>query len=182
MPAKPAWLLRIPEIVDELQALTVPVIDRSMCERLFCVRRRRAITLMQEFGACQSGRTLLIERIAMIKNLEALQEGQEFEGERCRKQKLQDSLDDLHRHRAAAKVVIPALPPELRKQLPELPAGVSVRDRELAIEYNSVEQLLQRLYELSQAAAADFEGFITVIEAPTSTASEVTQSRPNSPA
>jgi hypothetical protein len=39
MPAKPAWLLRIPEIVDELQALTVPVIDRSMCERLFCVRR-----------------------------------------------------------------------------------------------------------------------------------------------
>ena len=73
MPAKPAWLLRIPEIVDELQALTVPVVDRAMCEQLFCVRRRRAITLMQELGACQSGRTLLIERMAMIQRLEALQ-------------------------------------------------------------------------------------------------------------
>ena len=82
MPAKPAWLLRSPEIDRELQALTVPVIDCSMWERLFCVRRRRAITLMQEFGACQSGRTLLVERISMIKNLEALREGQEFEGER----------------------------------------------------------------------------------------------------
>ena len=170
MPAKPAWLLRIPEILDKLQSLTVPVIDRCLCERLFGVRRRRAITLMQEFGACQSGHTLLIERASMIYKLEALQEGQEFKGERHRKQKLQDSLNQLHRHRAAAKVRIPVLPPELRKQLPELPAGVHIRDRELAIEYTDVEQLLQRLYELSQAAASDFEAFTTVIETPASTA------------
>src|SRR4051812_3761353 len=170
MHAKPAWLLRIPQIVQELQALTVPVVDRCMCERLFCVRRRRAITLMQELGACQSGHTLLVERAAMIRRLEAIEEGQEFERERHRKRRLRDSLDALHRHRAAAKVVIPVLPPELRKHLPELPAGISVRDRELAIEYNNVEQLLQRLYELSQAAAADFDAFITVVEAPTSTA------------
>jgi hypothetical protein len=182
MPAKPAWLLRISEIVEELQSLSVPIVDRCMCERLFCVRRRRAITLMQEFGAYQSGRTLLIERLTMIQRLKALQAGQEFEGEQHRKQKLRDSLDQLHRHRAAAKIRIPMLSPELRKQLPELPAGVYVRDRELAIEYDSVEQLLQRLYELSQAAVADFEGFITVIEAPAGTASEVRQSRPNSPA
>ena len=58
MPAKPVWLLRIPEIVQALQALPVPVVDRFMVERLFGVRRRRAITLMQEFGAYQSGRTL----------------------------------------------------------------------------------------------------------------------------
>lgn len=51
MPAKPAWLLRTPEILHDLQSLTVPVVDRCMFERLFCVRRRRAITLMQEFGA-----------------------------------------------------------------------------------------------------------------------------------
>src|SRR4051795_11355559 len=126
MPAKPAWLLRIPQIVEELQALTVPVVDRVMCERLFCVRRRRAITLMQEFGACQSGRTLLVERVAIIDRLQALQEGREFKGEQHRKHKLRDSLDQLHRHRAAVKVRIPVLPPELRRQLPELPTGVCV--------------------------------------------------------
>jgi hypothetical protein len=178
MPAKPAWLLRIPEIVQALQALTVPVVDRLMFERLFGVRRRRAITLMQEFGAYQSGRTLLVERGAMIRRLELLQEGEEFEVERERKQKLQDSLDQLHRHRTAAKVIIPVLSSELRKQLPQLPSGVHVRDRELAIEYNNVVELLQRLYELSQAAATDFEGFTTVIEASRSAASQCTQSRP----
>src|SRR3954454_10727139 len=182
MPAKPAWLLHIPQIVDELQALTVPVLDRVMCERLFCVRRRRAITLMQEFGACQSGRTLLVERVAMIERLQALQEGREFKGEQHRNHKLRDSLDQLHRHRAAVKVRIPVLPPELRRQLPELPAGVYIRDRELAIEYSNVEQLLQRLYELSQAAAGDFEGFITTVEAPRRPASEVHLPRPNPPA
>jgi hypothetical protein len=180
MPAKPAWLLRIPEILDDLQSLAEPVIDRCMCERLFRVRRRRAITLMQEFGARQSGRTLLLERTAMVHKLEALQQGQEFESERDRKRKLRDGLDELHRHRAARKVRIPVLAPELRKQLPELPCGVHVRDRELAIEYANVEQLLQRLYELSQAAAIDFEAFTTVIETPAGTA-EVTQSRPKSP-
>jgi hypothetical protein len=133
-----------------------------MCERLFRIRRRRAITLMQEFGAYQAGRTLLIERTAMIDKLEALQQGQEFERERKRKQKLSDGLDELHRHRTAVR--IPVLAPELRKQLPELPAGVHVHDRELTIEYTNVEQLLQRLYELSLTAAADFDAFVTAVD------------------
>ena len=171
MPAKPAWLLRIPDILDDLRSLSAPVVDRFMCEGLFGIRRRRAIILMQELGACQSGRTHLLERTAMIRKLEALQEGQEFERERNRRQKLRAGLDDLHRHRAAANVRISVIAPELRKRLPDLPAGVHIRDRELSIEYNSVEQLLQRLYELSQAAAGDFEGFVEVIGAPGGTAS-----------
>jgi hypothetical protein len=119
---------------------------------------------MQEFGAYQSGRTLLLDRTAMINKLEALQQGHEVEHERDRKQKLSNGLDELHRHRAAAKVRIPVLAPELRKQLPELPTGVHVRQHELSIEYADVEQLLQRLYELSQAAAADFDAFVTVVD------------------
>jgi hypothetical protein len=164
MPAKPAWLLRVPHILEDLRSLSEPVVDRSMCERLFRIRRRRAITLMQEFGAYQSGRTLLLERTVMIDKLEALQQGQEFHRERKRKQKLRDGLDELHRHRAAAKVRIPVLAPELRKHLPELPVGVHVHDRELTIKYTDVEQLLQRLYELSQTAAADFDAFVTVVD------------------
>jgi hypothetical protein len=105
--------------------------------------------------------------VKLIGKLNDLQQGQEFEHERSRKQKLRDGLDELHRNRAAAKISIQTLPPELRRSLPELPAGIRVGDREMAIEYNNVEQLLQRLYELSQAAAADFETFATIVESTT---------------
>src|ERR1035438_7663896 len=45
MPAKAQWLLRVPEILAELAALDVPVLDRAVCERLFRLRRRRTIDL-----------------------------------------------------------------------------------------------------------------------------------------
>jgi len=62
MPAKAQWLLRVPEIIVELNGLDVPVVDRALCERLFRLRRRRAIDLMGCFGGYQAGRTFLIER------------------------------------------------------------------------------------------------------------------------
>jgi hypothetical protein len=167
MPAKPTWLHRVPEIVQELKALAVPVVDRTMFERLFRVRRRRAVTLMQQFGALQTGHTLVVERLRVISSLERIQYGREFEQEQQRKQKLSASLDELHRHRRGSNVVIPPISPELRRQLPSLPLGVRASDGQLAIEFNSVEQLLQRLYELSAAAADDFDRFTEVVEAAT---------------
>src|ERR1039458_5601050 len=47
MPAKAQWLLRVPEILAELAALDVPVLDRAVCERLFRLRRRRTIDLSE---------------------------------------------------------------------------------------------------------------------------------------
>jgi hypothetical protein len=45
MPAKPEWLLRLPDIRAELEHLDVPVVDRAGIERIFGLRRRRAIEL-----------------------------------------------------------------------------------------------------------------------------------------
>ena len=50
MPAKSSWLQRIPEIIETLSAMGVPAVDRATCERLFGVRRHRAIDLMQRSG------------------------------------------------------------------------------------------------------------------------------------
>jgi hypothetical protein len=55
MSMKKTWLLRLGEIREELTAVEAPVIDRAMCERLFGVRRRRALQLMHSFGGWQSG-------------------------------------------------------------------------------------------------------------------------------
>ena len=66
MPAKAQWLLQIPEIVSLLETFDVPVVDRGTIERLFGLRRRRAIELMHRFGGYQAGRTFLIDRHLLI--------------------------------------------------------------------------------------------------------------------
>src|SRR5689334_12786005 len=58
MPAKPAWLLHLSEIIEQLEAFDVPVVDRGIVERVFGLRRRRAIELLHRFGGYQAGRTL----------------------------------------------------------------------------------------------------------------------------
>ena len=60
MPAKPEWLLRLPEIRAELEHLEVSVVDRAMIERIFGLKRRRAIELLHQFGGYQAGRTFLV--------------------------------------------------------------------------------------------------------------------------
>jgi hypothetical protein len=59
MPVKVQWMLQIPIILERLQALDVPVVDRSVCERVFGVRRRQAVKLMHQFGGYRSGNAVL---------------------------------------------------------------------------------------------------------------------------
>jgi len=69
MPARAEWLLNIPKILKQLAVLDVPVVDRATCEKLFG-RRRRAIGLIRHFGGYQTGRTLLVDCVALIARLE----------------------------------------------------------------------------------------------------------------
>jgi hypothetical protein len=85
MPAKPLWLLHIPEIVSQLEAFDVPVVDRAIIERVFGLRRRQAIALLHRFGGYQAGRTFLVDRRLLIEHLRHLADGEEFQRE-CRRQ------------------------------------------------------------------------------------------------
>ena len=93
MPTKKTWLLRLPEIREELSAMKVPVVDRAIFERLFGVRRWRAIQLLHYFDAYQSGRTFLIDRIRLIEQLVPLEASAEFAIEQRRRTRLVDSLE-----------------------------------------------------------------------------------------
>jgi hypothetical protein len=88
MPAKPQWMLRIPMILEQLQALDVPVVDRSVCERVFGVRWRQTIKLMHQFGGYRSGNAFLVDRAELIIQLEAIEAGSEVKLERRRKARL----------------------------------------------------------------------------------------------
>jgi hypothetical protein len=159
MPAKAQWLLRVPEILGELSALDVPVVDRALCERLFRLRRRRAIDLMRCFGGYQAGRTFLIERFQLIAELERMLESGDFKMEARRKERLAERLEAMRRLQAGARISIPVTAEVLSQRLPDLPAGMRLSPGVLHIQFQSSEELLGKLFALAQAIANDYEAF-----------------------
>ena len=153
------WLLRLPEILAELSGMQVPVIDRAVFERTFGVRRRRAIQLLHFFGGYLAGRTFLVDREALIRQLEPIQAGTEFVMEHRRRERLIEALEKVRRYRAAVKVVIPVAPDVYDRRMDGLPDGVRLRPGHLSVDFGKAEDLLSKLFELSQAAANDFESF-----------------------
>jgi hypothetical protein len=164
MPAKPTWLLRLPEIIATLSAMDVPVIDRATCEQLFSVRRRRAVELMQSFGGYQVGHTLLADRVRLIQQLQALDTEPNVLHERRRKQTITAELDRLRRVSVGAAVRIEVPRSTEPSENSALPSGVSISAGKLIIEFVRVEELFSRLYALAQAAAADYETFCRAVQ------------------
>jgi hypothetical protein len=162
VPARKTWLLRVKGIREALAAMEVPVVDRPIFERLFGVRRRRAIQLMHFFGGLQSGRTFLIDRIELIRQLEPLEASAEFIAEQRRRQRLVEALEGARRHRAAAQVSIPVQP--LNGEITQLPAGIWLQPGSLRVDFRGAEDLLGKLFALAQGAAADFDGFRGVVD------------------
>ncbi len=163
MRTKKTWLLRLPEIRKELMAMNVPVVDRAVFERLFGVRRRRAIQLLHFFRGYQAGRTFLVDRVSLIEQLAPLEASTEFALEQHRRQHLVEALDQLRRAKAGARVVIPV--EAVKQNGGGLPAGVQVEPGMLRIDFNDVTDLLAKLYGVAQAATADFDSFRAATEA-----------------
>jgi hypothetical protein len=159
MPAKAQWLLRVPEILEELRALDVPVVDRAVCERLFRLRRRRAIDLLRCFGGYQAGRTFLIDRPKLVAQLEQIRDSADFKMEWRRKERLADRLEAMRRLQAGARVAIPVEAEAMSQRWPDLPEGVGLSPGVLHIQFQSSEELLSKLFALAQAIANDYEGF-----------------------
>ena len=164
MPVRKTWLLRLPEIQQELRSIEVPVLDRAVFERIFGVRRRRAIQLMHYFGGYESGRALLVDRVGVLQQLEPLQAGAEFVLEQRRRQRLTEALEKARRYRAAAGVRIPVRPGAQDRHIDDLPEGIELQPGSLHVEFGKAEDLLAKLFELSKAAANDFEAFRNAAE------------------
>ena len=84
--------------------------------------------------------------------------------EQRRKERLNDTIDQLRCHQAAARVKIPVPPNGFSLKLADLSAGVSLEPGHLHIEFSGTEDLLCKLYGLSQAASHDFDRFRAAAE------------------
>lgn len=164
MPANPLWLLQIPEIVSLLETFDVPVVDRAIVERLFGLRRRQAIELLHRFGGYQAGRTFLVDRRLLIEQLRRMTDGEEFQKESQRKERLDQAVDQLRRHQTAVRVKVAVQPDVLSRKLTDLSPGVALEAGHLHIAFAGTEDLLGKLFELSQAASNDFDRFRAAAE------------------
>ena len=107
----------------------------------------------------RSGNTILLDRVGLIAHLRELETDPQVERERCRKKRLAEEITKIEKHRRAAAVHIHVESEAAQCTVADLPAGVSVLPGRLTIQYDGVEELLSRLYELAQAAANDFDRF-----------------------
>jgi len=163
MPAKPEWLLRLPEILAELCLLEVPVLDRAVIQRLFNFQRRRAILFMHAQGGYLAGHSFLVDRMRLIAQLEVLLTGDGFHQESRRRVRLEEALDKARRCNAARRVKIPVAPGTSNLRLNTLAPGIELSPGTLRVEFREAKELLQRLFELVQAAANDFERFESAV-------------------
>jgi hypothetical protein len=164
MPAKAAWLLKIPEIMAMLEAFDVPVVDRATIERLFGLRRRQSIELLHRLGGYQAGRTFLVDRHLLIENLRRLAAGEEFDRESRRKERLDGAIDKLRRHQTAARIRIPVPPDVFSRKMAGLSTGVAIEPGHLHIAFSGAEDLLAKLFEFAQAASNDYDRFCAAAE------------------
>ena len=126
MPAKPRWLLSIPDAISQLEQLDRTLLTRRDIERLFGVSKARAATLMQTFGAELTGNQRTLPRTKLLQQLRKHRGRAAFRGEEERRQRLVDEL-----RKARLTEIRVKLPVEsLGAKLASLPEGVTVeRDR-----------------------------------------------------
>ena len=159
MPAKPAWFLKLPQILADLKRLDTPVLDRLILENLFGVRRRQAITLMHQFAGYQSGKTFLIDRAQLIGALQELRDHDDFGREHRRKLRLSSALDELRRLQPAIRIPISPAVHTGPDPFGALPPGVDLQPGILSVQFATPEELLGKLFLLAQNIAADFGHF-----------------------
>ena len=164
MPAQAAWISRMSEIVQQLSSLHSPVVDRASCERIFRVRRRRAIDLMQHFGAYRCGNTVILDRIALIRKLQELKGSPDVIRELGRKQRIAEELESANRCWPARRVRIP-VPEGVRDfQFEDMHSDITLVPGRLVVRFTSAEELFTRLYELSQIVANDLDRVCDAID------------------
>ena len=161
MPRQAEWLQQIPGALQALEKITTPVIDRAMLETLLRVHRRGAIRLMHRFGGYQAGRTFLIDRPALMRQLERIAASEPYRYEAQRRERLGSQLAEIRRDLVRRRITIATAPDVAYRELDGLPATIRLAPGKLEITCSDAQDLLRQLMELAQAIANDFDKFET---------------------
>jgi hypothetical protein len=159
-----SWIHRIPNVLAELESSEAPLIDRSDLEALLDVSPRHALRLLHQLGAVEIGKNLVLERPRLIEGLRAIADGEDVRYERRRLARVSRVIEDLRQEVHARRVPIEVGTRPGDMLFGSLPAAVRLEPGRLEIRFTSPQELLARLYELSQAIANDYEQFEQALE------------------
>ena len=163
MPAKPRWLLAIPDAITQLEALDQDLLTRRDLERLFGVSKVRATQLMTAFGAGRTGHLLTLPRGALLRQLRRHRTRAAVRGEATRRDRVVTAI-----RQARLTGIRVAVPSEaLEARLSGLPEGVSVEPGRIEVRFSSAKDAVGRLFALAQALTHDYERFEALVDGAT---------------
>lgn len=160
MPAKPLWIARVPNIIQEIEALPRPFVDRATIEFLLGVGRRRAQQILAPCVTDRVGTNGLADRARVIARLQELAAAPESTYEIRRRQRVAGALAKLHKDRVELPQLLVEAPIRVVSQaLDSLPPGVQLAPGRITIEFEQPQQALEKLLALAMAIGNDFEVF-----------------------
>jgi|SRR5581483_514057 len=160
MPDKPTWCGHLADVIQELQALPYPWVDRPTLERLLGVRRRRAQQILQPCVHQQVGTNGVADRQELIAHLQRLASGESSYYERRRRERLARTLSRLNQAWTERSQTFVEAPTSIvNQQLANLPAGVLLRPGEIVVHFSTPVQALEKLLAIAMAAGNDLDGF-----------------------
>ena len=173
MPDQPSWIERVPRILETLQSADCPpFLDRASVQRLFGdLSARQANRLMQRCHGYHVGRSVLVARESLTSLVENSQKSGAVDREIARKQRLLSTLAIARVEARSRAIQIPTQAPNAWVQFDDLSPGIRFVPGELRIEFSGSMDLLQKLFELSQAIANDQVRFETLANTAPSQAS-----------
>jgi hypothetical protein len=159
MPRHPEWIHHIPAALAALHAIPSPTIDRQTIESLFHVSPRQALRILSKLGCYAAGKSLLIERRDLAAKLEALLAGDSVRIEQSRHERVSQHLERYRKQQQARRIRIPVAPEAAAAHIASLPPGVTLHPGTLHIQFTTAQDLLSKLFTLSQAIANDYASF-----------------------
>ena len=159
MPAKPRWLLSIPDAISQLEQLGRTLLTRRDIERLFGVSKARAATLMQTFGAV-TGNQRTLPRTKLLQELRKHRGRAAFRVEEERRQRLVDELRQARLTGIRVKLPVESL----GAKLASLPEGVTVERDRIEVRFDGAKNAVEQLYALAHALVNDYERFEALVD------------------
>jgi hypothetical protein len=163
MPAQPSWFHRLVDIVEALRAMSVSYLDRQAVEALFKVKERRARQLMAGLPAIQVGNAVAVDRLALLRRVEEVQDSGIYQWEISRRRRLAREVERSREQWAVRQVKISVPRSSPLRGLDSLPDGMRLERGQLCVEFTGALDLAAKLYLFSQILTEDWVRVVALV-------------------